>query len=283
VKLGLQHVGILTADMAASIDFYVGCMGMRVVACSAQGGDDNRVYLWDGNPACKVLLLLAGPPFTGWLQQDFSSAGPGMYALSFVTHDIQASEQFLRSAGVESLTGPDSGAGPGGISFRDPAGVHIQLRDSADAIALPQAVPGDCVAPGYSLSHLCHTSLDASPHTAFYRNIMGLETLRELPNEGMIFLGDPLSMEVPGRYVCPLELIAAPGLWQLEKDFLKRRGAGLQWICFSTDSVAAAHARLTERRVPCTLGPTQYGDTEIAFYRDPSGVDIEVLLPHPSA
>jgi len=283
VKLGLEYVGILTADIAASIEFYVGCMGMQVVARNSQGRRDNRVYLWDGNPACEVLLLLAGPPFTGWLQQDFSRAGPGMYTLSFVTDDLQASERFLRSAGVESVKATESGAGTSGISFRDTAGVHIQLRDNADAIALPPAVPGDQVAPGYSLSHLCHTSLDATPHAAFYRNIMGLETLRELPNEGMIFLGDPLSVESPERYVCPLELIAAPGLWQLEKDFLKRRGAGLQWICFNADSVAVAHAQLTDRRVPCTLEPTQYGDTEIAFYRDPSGVDIEILLPQSSA
>jgi len=279
MKLGLQYVGILTADMAASIDFYVGCMGMQIVTCNSRDDDDNRVYLWDGNPGCQVLLLLAGPPYTGWLQQDFSRAGPGMYALCFVTDDLQASERFLRSAGVDTVGAADSGAGASGISFRDTAGVHIQLCDSADAIALPPAQPGDHPESGYSLSHLCHTALDASPHAAFYRNTLGLETLREIPTEGMIFLADPLSLEVPGRYVCPLELIAEPGLWQLEKDFLKRRGAGLQWLCFNADSVAAAHAQLTENGVPCTLGPTQYGDTEIAFYRDPSGVDIEVLLP----
>jgi len=264
--------------MESSLAFYVECLGMQLVNRSVRDGCNNSVYLWDGNPACKVLLRLAEPPFDGWLQADFQRYGPGMDSLSFVTTDLAGSQGQLRAAGVELVDASDSGA-PAGVSFRDRAGVHINLYGTEAAPVIPTLTADTETPATYQLSHFCHTSRDATPHRPFYREILGMETLRDLPQDGMLFLADPLTLEDPGSEPRPLELIAEPGLWELETGFLTRRGPGLQWVCFTTEDVHSAHARLSQRQVPCTLTPTDYKDTMIAFYRDPNGIDIEILLP----
>ena len=46
---------------------------------------------------------------------------------------------------------------------------------------------------------------------------------------------------------------------------------------FVVEDVAAAHERLTAAGVEFVMDPTTFGDLEVAFLTDPSGVRVELI------
>jgi catechol 2,3-dioxygenase-like lactoylglutathione lyase family enzyme len=74
----------------------------------------------------------------------------------------------------------------------------------------------------------------------------------------------------------PFEIIGK-SFDEREKGFLDRCGPGLDHICFMVEDIEAVVETMAGRGVEFTVPPYRYENYLIAWCRDPSGVDVELL------
>lgn len=102
----IDHVGIVVADIDASLPFYVGTLGLRLVADAPRpDGTVRLAYLEAGDTTVQLVQpLLAGPA------ADYLTAnGEGLHHICFEVGDLQATIDQI--AGAERSVIEDGGRG----------------------------------------------------------------------------------------------------------------------------------------------------------------------------
>jgi catechol 2,3-dioxygenase-like lactoylglutathione lyase family enzyme len=279
----LHHIGLLTDDLPTTIRFYEEKLGMRVVAHRQKKGHHDVALLADTDPSTRLLLRVAGPPLPAWLQPEYDAHGPGLDLLAFTVEDIHAWRERLQGMGVDVGPPPADFLDAQRFSSRDPQGNPLEWwsRPGPKLRASGGRHSRKHEGLRFRLSHFNITSPDIAQLDQFYVSALGFARLHDLREHGMIFIADPQTPSEPRQIVTPLELFGPPGLWGPDEDFLARHGPGLQYLCFAVGNVDAAHRDLISKQVECTLEPTDVDGNRVAFFKDPNGVDIEVLRPLP--
>jgi catechol 2,3-dioxygenase-like lactoylglutathione lyase family enzyme len=279
--LDLHHVDILTDDMEKSLEFYQEVLGMQLVFHNDEGGTE-LAFLAD-RAKTKFYVELVGPPFIGFQDPLFKEHGPLMDHFSFLVEDADAWYEKLRSEGVDFITKPEEFLGFKEFFFYDASGTIAEimmLQDPSFIIAPPD---GATLSDGvdYRLHHISITCRDVPELETFYLEKLGMRTVYENRDEGYIFLADPELINNKSREAPTLELMRPPGLWEREQAYLAKRGPGLDHLCFTVDDVDEAYKDLVSKGVNFDIEPMDYEDNRIAFFKDPNGVDIELMLPMP--
>lgn len=284
MDLELHHIGILTDDLPATIRFYEAKLGLQVAGRKQREGQYDMTFLADTDPSTRLLLRVAGPPLPSWLASEYDAHGPGLDLIAFTVGDIDG--WYVRLQGMGATVGPAPAdfLGLQRFSSRDPQGTHLEWwsRPGPSLKAPRDQHSRKVEGQRFRLSHFNITSPDIAQLDHFYVSALGFARLYDLRNHGMIFLADPQGPSAPDQIVTPLELFGPPGLWEPDEDFLARHGPGLQYLCFAVGDVDAAHRDLISKKVQCTLEPTDIDGNRVAFFKDPNGVDIEILRPLPS-
>jgi catechol 2,3-dioxygenase-like lactoylglutathione lyase family enzyme len=279
----LHHVGLLTDDLAGSIHFYQKNFGMHIVARYQRAGQHDLVFLEDADPITRLLLRVAGPPFPAWLVAEYDAHGPGLDLIAITVKDIH--EWYARLQGLGTQTGPAPNIFLDSRRFSswDPHGTHLEWWSHPGPRL--RVSPRLHITRGrdlrFRLSHFNITSPDISQLDRFYVSDLGFVRLHDLREQGMIFLADPQAPSDPDQIVTPMELCGPPGLWDQDEDFLAGHGPGLQYLCFAVGDVDGAYRELISQGVQCTLEPTDFNGNRVTFFKDPNGVDIEILRPLP--
>jgi catechol 2,3-dioxygenase-like lactoylglutathione lyase family enzyme len=281
MKIELHHVDILTDDMQKSIDFYQDKLGMQLVFHSDAGGTD-VAFLAD-RAGTKFFVELVGPPYIDFQDAFFKKHGPLMDHFSFLVDDADAWYEKLRLHGVEFITKPEQFLGVKEFYFYDSAGAIAEIMmflDPSMSIA-PQEGITSTNGIDYRLHHISITCRDIPELEHFYVEKFGLQLIHENRKEGYIFLGDPELIADQTREVPSLELMGPPDLTEREHAFLAKHGPGIDHLCFDVDDVDKAYEDLVSKGVIFDIEPMDYEGNRIAFFKDPNGVDIEIMLPIP--
>jgi catechol 2,3-dioxygenase-like lactoylglutathione lyase family enzyme len=280
MRTALDHIGLLTTEIDESVRFYTNTLGMQIRSPTSNAGTSEIVWLDDGSRATKVLLCLIGPPFSTWMETFIANHGPMLGLLGFEVDDLDEWFMHIQSEDIELLSSiQDNGEGRH-FYLRDPAGIGLKLTQK-DPTTSPSIAPAasSALTSNFRLSHTNITVRDITVLENFYVNTLGMKTVIERREEGMIFLADQVALSDADHDVFPLELFGPPGLWEADVAFLEKHGAGLQYLCFAVDDVDRAYQGLCSKGVDFHLDPTDFGDNRVAFFKDPNGVDIEILLP----
>ncbi|ROP43855.1 methylmalonyl-CoA epimerase [Pseudokineococcus lusitanus] len=131
--LGLDHVGVATADLAAALDLHVRVLGMRVVheeTNEEQGVHEVMLVVGPLDDGPRVQLLAptgAGSPVARFLDR----RGPGLQQVAYRVRDVAAATAALTAAGLRVLP-PAVRTGTAGsrVAFVHPAdagGVLVEL------------------------------------------------------------------------------------------------------------------------------------------------------------
>jgi len=283
MNLFLQHVNILTPDIEGSIIFYQDKLGMVLAARFYQEGLFDIAFLRDGSASANFAIELVGPPFVGWMDQVYQVHGPIMDHLSFIVDDIDAWYDKLNTMDIEFVQKPEHYLGVREMYFRDPAGVIIEMMALDDPASMPEIISGsldnkDLV---YRLHHISIVCNDILPVEQFYVEKLGLRTVHESRDDGYVFLVDPLVLG-NGTATSPLiEIMGPPGIEPREAAFLAKYGPGIDHLCFTVEDVDAAFEALSNQGIKFDLEPMEYAGNKIAYFKDPNGIDIELMLPIP--
>lgn len=141
-NLRTGHVGLTVTDVGRSVDFYVRALGFEVLNESTEPG---REFAFLGRDGQLVLTL--------WPQGDapFAPRTAGLHHLSFQVDsmaEVRAAEQRLREASADfaydGVVPHGEGAASGGVFFRDPDGIRLEIyapTGAEDAKAPVAAAP----------------------------------------------------------------------------------------------------------------------------------------------
>ncbi len=109
---------------------------------------------------------------------------------------------------------------------------------------------------------------------AYYTHRFGMQVVKpagESPEDEYSFLADNA-----GSGGAPLEIIGEP--WEKrEHEFVQRHGPGIDHIAFVAEDTDLAVRDLEAEGVEFHIPPYDLFDTRIAWCRDPSGVDVEIM------
>ena len=83
------------------------------------------------------------------------------------------------------------------------------------------------------------------------------------------------------REAVTLEIMGPEAKWEREQTFLAEHGPGLDHLCFVVEDVDVAYQDLVARGVGFDYPPEDAGTNRLAFFQDPNGVDIELMLSIP--
>jgi len=119
-ELELDNVGVVTPDLAASLDFYTRLLGFELVSSDDETGQA-AVRLGGA-----MLYLLTGTGPGPYRSADPASNMAGLDHLSFTTADVDETYRTLTDLGVEFFLPPeDADWGARVCGCRDPAGVNV--------------------------------------------------------------------------------------------------------------------------------------------------------------
>ena len=241
MKFELHHVDILTDDMGKSLAFYQEKLGMQLVFHSDAGGTDVAFLADRANT--NFFVELVSPPFIDFHDAFFKKQGTIMDHFSSLVEDVDSWYEDLHSQGVDFVTKPEEFLAVKEMYFYDASGVIAEMMMFLDpSFAI---TPPAEVAPSNGVDYRLH-------HISI--------TCREAPT---------------------LELMGPPGLWEREQAFLNIYGPGIDHLCFIVDDVDEAYEELVSRGVEFDVEPMDYEGNRLAFFKDPNGVDLELMLPMP--
>jgi catechol 2,3-dioxygenase-like lactoylglutathione lyase family enzyme len=283
MELELQHIDILTSDVEKSIAFYREKLGMQLASRFYREGVFDIAFLRDGPESTQFAIELVGPPFTSWMEDLYKKHGPSMDHYSFVVDDVDAWYEKLRASGAEIVAPPERFLTVKEMYFRDPGGIVVEMMAFADPGLAPRAPVGAPARPGieYHLNHislLCH---DLAASERFYIETLGLDTIYDRRETGFILVADPVFLADAEREAPTLEIMGPEAPWDREQTFLAEHGPGLDHICFVVDDVDAAHDDLRSKGVEFFQEPEDMGSNRLAWFYDPNGVQVELMLPIP--
>jgi lactoylglutathione lyase len=136
----MGHVGLNVSDLGRSKKFYQDLLGFEVKLESEEHGK-------------KFILLGRGPAIllTLWEQAKgkYAAAQAGLHHLSFMVgdmEDVRRAESRLKAQGVEfhyaGVVAHAPGAPSGGIYFRDPDGIRLEIFAPTGAAGMPAPESG---------------------------------------------------------------------------------------------------------------------------------------------
>jgi catechol 2,3-dioxygenase-like lactoylglutathione lyase family enzyme len=134
------HVGINVTDVPRSTGFYQRVLGLQV---QAERHDAGQHWAFLGREGTLVLTL--------WQQAEgaFSTSLPGLHHLSFqvdTLDEVREVEAALRAEGAEfvyqGVVPHSEGSDSGGVFFRDPDGIRLEVFAPHGAGSAPAPTPG---------------------------------------------------------------------------------------------------------------------------------------------
>jgi len=279
----LQHVNILTPDINNSIAFYQDRLGMVLAARFYQEGIFDIAFLRDSGATSNFAIELVGPPFVGWMDDVYQKHGPIMDHLSFFVDDIDSWYEKLIANDTEFVQPPQHFLGVKEMYFRDPCGVIVEMMalDNPEMMPVPSSEPADGTAINYKLHHISILCNDILPVEQFYVETLGMHTVLEARDDGYIFLVDSLVVGDETATSPSVEIMGPPGIEPREAAFLEKYGPSIDHLCFTVEDVDAAFEALSAQDIKFDLEPMEYAGSKIAYFKDPNGIDIEIMLPVP--
>jgi catechol 2,3-dioxygenase-like lactoylglutathione lyase family enzyme len=279
----LHHVDILTSDVDASVAFYEEKLGMQLTGRFYQEGLLDVAFLHDGPASTQFSIELSGPPMHAWMQEIYKKHGPSMDHLAFIVEDMDAWYEKLKGRGVEILMPPQGSLFAEEMYFVDPGGIVVELLafpDNAFKPKMPNRSPSaggmDCYLNHFSL--LCH---DPDGSENFYRDVFDMETVFDRRSDGYVLVADPVFLSHKEREAATLEIMGPKAHWDREQTFLAEHGPGLDHICFVVDDVEKAYEDLNSKGVDFFGEPEGTNGNCLAWFYDPNGVQIELMLSIP--
>lgn len=100
---------------------------------------------------------------------------------------------------------------------------------------------------------------------------MGIAYASVTENSDYSFYADNLNPSF-----CPFEIIGRI-FDEREENFIKQYGPGLDHICFIVEDIHTVFKNMSDKGVKFHVPPYQYENFMIAWCRDPSGVEVELL------
>jgi lactoylglutathione lyase len=138
-SLATGHIGLNVSDLDRSLPFYRDVFGFDTLRVSS---DESRRFAILGTDGEIVLTL--------WQQGmgRFQTAHPGLHHLSFQARDVEqvrAVERRLHALDVqfqyEGIVPHEDGADSGGLFFKDPDGIRLEIYTPAGVGGGPAPVP----------------------------------------------------------------------------------------------------------------------------------------------
>lgn len=283
MRIAFDHIAILTPAVNESVHFYTNFMEMQVRSRKSNAVTAEIICLEDGSSASKMLLYLIGPPFSAWMETFIYRHGPMLAFLGFEVDDVDEWYQLLQTEQTELLTPIEELEEGRCFYLRDPAGIILKMIQHAPSPIPTEPVTSNTVTSKYKLSHTNITCSEFNALENFYVNVLGMKIVLDRREEGLIFLADQVALSDKDHDIFPLELFGPPALWDADLEFLEEHGAGLQYLCFAVDDVDKAYQALRSKGANFHLPPTDFGENRVAFFKDPNGIDIEILHPLPDS
>jgi methylmalonyl-CoA/ethylmalonyl-CoA epimerase len=277
----LHHVSILASDVLRSIGFYQERLGMQVIERDCDQRSSDCALLATPESPGDLNIELVAPAIDSRMARSFELLGPHIDHICFAVDDISHWEHRLARHGVHMRPAPHQAIDGRALILADPCGSHVELleRPKAAGESRRASVPDDRPFPCYQLHHASITCWDISNLEQFYCDVLGMKTVFEAREDGYIFLADASLLEAGDRAAPALEIMGPPGIEAREAAFLQRYGPGLDHICFVVDDVDQAFRDLSREGIAFDLEPMDYASSRISYFKDPNGVDIELMAP----
>ncbi|MBL8047562.1 MAG: VOC family protein [Chthonomonas sp.] len=125
---GIHHVTAMASDPQANINFYEGVLGLRLVKVTINYDDPSMVHLYYANGNAEVGSTLTFFPIPGMRQGVSGRGAARSLTYSVPTGTVPAWQDYLASEGVATLLNE-----AGEVVLRDPDGMEVRLRPSAEA------------------------------------------------------------------------------------------------------------------------------------------------------
>jgi len=283
MTLQVEHVSILTDDIEKSLDFYRNNLGMQVTERFLQKDLGDIAVLHDGPASTTYSMHLIGPPYAGWVKEIYQEHGPSMAHHAFKVTDLDGWREKLESAGVEVVAPPRPFLTYRSMYFRDSSGTVFELLEYPDVglASVPKAGIESPSGIDYYFNHISILCNDLAELERFYINNFGMQNVFDRREAGYLLLADPEFIANETREAVTLEIMGREAEWDREQTFLAEHGPGLDHTCFVVEDVDAAYEDLVERGVEFPYPPEDAGTNRLAFFKDPSGVDVELMLSIP--
>jgi len=264
---GIHHVTLITADVQANVDFYVGFLGLRLVKRTGGYEDARQLHLfygdWQASPGSLLTFLVwqggaAGQAGAGQVSEVALALAPGS-----IGYWVERALRFqVRSEGTEKEFGETV------LRLRDPDGVPIKLVSAS--LAAPAGPTGD-IPPEHAI-----------------RRIRGVTLLSEVQEQTAAFLSRYFGFSAGPVEGSVQRLTGAAG------DVIDIRDAAGFWpgapgtgtidhvAVRATDAaqVAAVEAALRQRNASLTTLHDRHYFTSL-YVREPGGVLVEMASDGP--
>jgi catechol 2,3-dioxygenase-like lactoylglutathione lyase family enzyme len=280
--VALHHVALLTPDARRSLEFYAGVLGMRLCPRLHESATERGVLLCSGTGSTQFMLELVGPPYPEWMKGNPSRRESLLHHVQFVVDNLDVWRQRLGRAGVQFVVEPEASLDGRRMYFLDQCGSIVGMQSDRRSESLPEKQPAVATSTTeYRLHHAAVVCQDLASLEEFYSRELGLATVMEHKQDGggYIFMADPVVLADAGLDAPVLEVVGPPGLWTMEEDFLARGGPGIYHICFAVNDVDRAWFELKSNGVSFDIDPMDSDGNRLAFFRDPFGTEIELMLP----
>ncbi len=264
---GIHHVTLITRDVQANVDFYVGFLGLRLVKRTGGYEDARQLHLFYGDRAATPGSLIT---FLVWQDGSTGQAGAGQVSEIALAIGPGAIGYWLERAlthGIK-IEGTGQELGETVLRLRDPDGVVVKLV-SADVPALDMPDGG-------------------IPAAQRIRRIRGVTLLSEVQEETSAFLVRHFGFR-PGAFEGPIQRLVsdsgdvidirdavgfwpgAPGAGTVDHVALRAADAA---------AVAAVEAELRQRNSSLTTLHDRHYFTSL-YVREPGNVLVEMASDGP--
>jgi len=273
VSFRFHHFGLACADPEQASRWYASSLATSSSGAFVGRGSD-------------VMIELVGPPFQPYGPHHVERPGATANHLGFVVEDLDLAFEQLRSERV--AWEPTDVHGVRHFGILDPHGVLLEFLCSSIDTRVTAPEPTGAV----RLHHISLLTPDLRATERFFAERLGMRTVIEHTENdgGFLFMIDEhfdyarhnFMLEVIGPPRARVEHATAL-LEPREHEILSKHGSCLDHFCFVADDVPAAHAELVARGAPSEASPYRDYGSWIAWLKDPSGNDIELMSPIPES
>jgi catechol 2,3-dioxygenase-like lactoylglutathione lyase family enzyme len=251
-----NHYGIVVRDLAASLAFYEGLLGARIVYRGYIPPSKTDVVYLQISGGMIELLAPAEPKATDTF---------GVTHLAFMSDGLDADYARLTGLGTTGLVAPKvAGSGVGRLAFlRDPNGARVELIERD--LKMREGILAHPVIR--SFDHYSLVADDLEGALRFYRDDLGMSVVKR--------------MEVPATQLTMVYLAWGYDVLELlHRPAPPPRDTLYAHLALRVDDADAAQRWFAERGVPAEAGFPKAAGTgigRIAMIRDPDGVKIELV------
>jgi len=269
---GIHHVTAIAGDPRRNLAFYAGVLGLRLVKRTVNYDDPNTYHLYYGDESGRPGTILT---FFPWPGAPRGSDGTGQGTVTAFSIPARSMEYWMERLAGDGIAweGPSRRFDESSLSFADPDGLRLELRDDPGAEAEPAWKAGP-VPPEFAVRglHGVTLALDAHEGTAsLLTEVMGF---RRVASEG-----DRIRYQAAnGALASRVDLLALPGSPR------GRMGVGVvhhvAWRTSDDEEQRAWRARIAAHG----LHPTPVYDRQYfrsVYFREPGGVLFEIATDTP--